>query len=83
VAARSGGIPEMIRHGESGLLIEPGHAESFANALYQVLSETEFRRRIVHCAFDRCGTDFSLSRFVQQVSDVYEQVLVGDSADVN
>jgi glycosyltransferase involved in cell wall biosynthesis len=39
VASGAGGIPDLITHGENGLLVPPGDAEALANALVHVLSD--------------------------------------------
>lgn len=75
VASRSGGIPEIVEHGKSGLLVEPGDVDGFADALRQVLTERELRDRLVEGGRVRCETHFSLTRFVDQVLEVYEEVL--------
>ena len=41
IASRDGGIPEMISHEETGLLVEPGNAQAFAEALRQLLCSVE------------------------------------------
>jgi glycosyltransferase involved in cell wall biosynthesis len=37
VATEVGGIPEIVRHGETGLLVPPRDAEALAKAIHQVL----------------------------------------------
>lgn len=43
VASRVGGVPEIIRDGEDGLLVEPGHPELLMGALNRMLADE--RRR--------------------------------------
>lgn len=44
VASRVGGIPEMVVHGRTGLLIEPGSAEELRDALAVLLSDPSLGR---------------------------------------
>jgi glycosyltransferase involved in cell wall biosynthesis len=78
VAARSGGIPEMIHHGTSGLLAEPGRPEEFAEGIEQLLTREDLRARLIAGALDRCRDHFGLSRFISQVADIYGELLRGD-----
>ena len=40
VASRAGGIPEIVRDGENGLLFPPGHAPSLATAVIDLLNSS-------------------------------------------
>jgi glycosyltransferase involved in cell wall biosynthesis len=46
VASRIGGIPEMIQHGRTGLLLPPGDAHELAKALAELLWNRERLRRM-------------------------------------
>jgi glycosyltransferase involved in cell wall biosynthesis len=46
VATRVGGIPEVVRHGENGLLVEPGDVDGLAGALRSVLGDGVLRERL-------------------------------------
>lgn len=46
VAARAGGIPHIVEHGETGLLVEPGDAAALAAGIEQVLEDSELSRRL-------------------------------------
>ncbi len=43
VASRIGGIPEMIRDGETGLLVQPGDPGALASAVARLLKDPELR----------------------------------------
>ena len=46
IGTRVGGIPEIIRHCENGLLVEPEDATGLANTLIEVLTRAELRERL-------------------------------------
>jgi glycosyltransferase involved in cell wall biosynthesis len=50
VATRAGGIPEVVRHGETGLLTEPGDDVALARAIQQVLDEPDVAERRARAA---------------------------------
>jgi glycosyltransferase involved in cell wall biosynthesis len=75
VAARSGGAPEMITDRESGLLVEPGDSDALASALDELLSDEQLRTRLAANALYRCLNEFSDSRHVSGILNVYARVL--------
>jgi glycosyltransferase involved in cell wall biosynthesis len=46
LAARTGGIVDVIEHGRSGLLFEPGDGEELASSLLQLLRDPPHRRAL-------------------------------------
>ena len=46
VATAVGGIPEMVTHGESAMLVKPGDCEAMTNAIAALLSDGELARRL-------------------------------------
>ena len=46
VATAVGGVPEMVSHGESALLIQPGDCQAMTGAIAALLSDGELARRL-------------------------------------
>ena len=46
VATRIAGVPRLIRHGDNGLLVEPGSVEELAGALGRLLRDDDLRDRL-------------------------------------
>ena len=46
IATRTGGVAEIVRDGENGLLVEPGDAPAFAAAVRRYLGDEELRARL-------------------------------------
>jgi glycosyltransferase involved in cell wall biosynthesis len=46
VATAVGGVPEMVAHGESALLIEPGDCQAMTNAIAALLGDSEMAQRL-------------------------------------
>jgi glycosyltransferase involved in cell wall biosynthesis len=46
IGSRVGGIPDLVRDGENGLLVEPEDPEALAEALRRVLSDAELAARL-------------------------------------
>ena len=76
VGAVSGGIPEMVESGVSGLLVTPGDSGAFASAIVGVLSDEEMRGSLVANARARIESEFSLVRFLHGIAEIYQQTLL-------
>lgn len=47
IATRGGGVPEIIRHQQEGLLVDAGNHEKMACAIEKALNESQLRERII------------------------------------
>jgi len=61
VTGRSGGIPEIVEDGVTGILFEPGDVEAHAEALLMLASDPERRARMGEAAWRRARERFPLS----------------------
>ncbi|HET9130880.1 MAG TPA: glycosyltransferase family 4 protein, partial [Terriglobia bacterium] len=50
IATNAGGVPEIIGHGKTGLLVEPRKENQLARAIRRLLSDKDFRGRVVRAA---------------------------------
>lgn len=75
VATRVGCLPEIVRDGETGLLIEPKDAPALARALGELLRHPQRLEAMGKVARQRVEKDFGLSRFVSQTLTVYQDAL--------
>src|SRR6266566_2394371 len=55
IGSRVGGIPDLVRHDENGLLVEPGDSADLAEALVQVLSDRKLASRLGASAREGVG----------------------------
>jgi glycosyltransferase involved in cell wall biosynthesis len=46
VATRVGGIPDLVRDGENGILVEPGDTRALADVLVRILTDRELAERL-------------------------------------
>ncbi|MFL5894253.1 MAG: glycosyltransferase family 4 protein [Thermoleophilaceae bacterium] len=76
VAAASGGLPEMIRDGETGLLVVPGDPAALARALRRLADDDELRTRMGAAAAADAAARFTVERMLDGVEAVYGEVAV-------
>jgi glycosyltransferase involved in cell wall biosynthesis len=74
VASNVGGLPEIIRHGENGLLVDNA-PESIAAALRQLLDNPAYAQRIGDAARRTVMENFTVEHMVRRTMEVYRQVL--------
>ncbi|HTV01487.1 MAG TPA: glycosyltransferase [Luteitalea sp.] len=75
VATDTGGIPEVVVHDETGLLVPPRDADSLADALITLLRDEERARMLGAAGYERVHHRFSVARMVSDTVDVYEALL--------
>jgi L-malate glycosyltransferase len=75
VASRVGGNPELVSNEQTGLLFPSGDREALAEQLSRVVAEPDFRRRLGSAAVERMRKDFSLSRAIEQMQEIYDTIL--------
>ena len=75
VATTTGGLPEVVAQGETGLLVSPGDAESLAAAVVSLLEDKVRREQMGRNGKARAQERFSLDASVGQVEQLYGEVL--------
>jgi glycosyltransferase involved in cell wall biosynthesis len=78
LATRVGGIPELVEHGVSGVLVPaPPAAPQIAAALSELLLDPERRRRLSAAARERFEQEFTAQRWALRMGALYRSVLAG------
>jgi len=74
IATRVGGIPELIKDGENGVLINPCHPEEIVNAIEILINNEKMRRKIAQNNLEKIK-NFSVSKMVSQIEKLYFNLL--------
>ncbi len=75
VATRTGGIPEVVEDGETGLLVPPRNPQALAHAIVRLLRDEPLRQRMAAAGLARVSAHFSADGMVQQTLDVYARLV--------
>ncbi|MFQ5861528.1 MAG: glycosyltransferase family 4 protein [Candidatus Brocadiales bacterium] len=68
IGARAGGIPEVVKDGETGVLVEYGNVEAIGNAIVSLLGDETTRKRMSEEGHKRLVSEFTF--------DIYKQKLL-------
>lgn len=74
VATEVGGIPEIVRQGETGIVVPPRDPEALAQAIVRLLKDDELRARMGRAGFEQVRRMFSAERMVEETLTVYRAV---------
>jgi len=75
VANRVGGVPDVVRDGVDGFLVEPGDAEEAAERLAMLAADPALRARLGESGRARVLARYSVSRLVDDVDRLYRSLL--------
>jgi len=75
VATRVGGIPELVREGIDGILVESGSPDQLATAMLELLDKPQLRQRMGDAARNRVLNRFSVKGMIIQTEDLYERLV--------
>jgi glycosyltransferase involved in cell wall biosynthesis len=79
VASNAGGVPEIIRHEQNGLLFEPDDAQGLAAQLLRIAKDDALRERLVERGQASVHEQFSLEAQVQGIETVLREAARNDA----
>ena len=75
VATRVGGVPDVVRDGEDGFLVEPGASDELAQRLAQLAGDPDLRQRFGASGRARVLPRYAVDRLVDDVDRLYRALL--------
>jgi N-acetyl-alpha-D-glucosaminyl L-malate synthase BshA len=76
VATRVGGIPEIIKDGVNGLLVQSKNPEAIAEKILELNSDPEMRRSLGEAARETVLEKYTAEKIVGQYLETYESVTI-------
>jgi len=74
VATAVGGIGEIIRNGENGILVSPNNAPEFADTLSSLFRNTQMRDSLGQRARETVIRDYSWKRISREYEEIYQRL---------
>jgi len=78
ISTRSGGITEIVKDGENGLLVQRDDASSLAEAILRLLSDEDLRKSMGKAGRKRAVELFSWEQIVKNLLHLYENICLGN-----
>lgn len=75
VATRSGGLPEQIQHGKTGLLVEPGSSDELVHALIRLLDDPEYAADLAKSLHEQYTEVYTWESIASQYLDTCQQAI--------
>jgi glycosyltransferase involved in cell wall biosynthesis len=72
IASRSGGLPEIVKHGVTGWLIDPGNAKELKQHIKVFLENTSAIEKIGEAAQNRIFSEFTQEQMVAGFQEIFD-----------
>jgi glycogen(starch) synthase len=80
VACNSGGTPEVVLNGETGLLVPPADLKALVGAIEKLVLDLDMRERFSQQARKWIESRFTLDKYVERVESIYQELLLPGNA---
>jgi len=75
IAGNSGGLPEAVKDGETGLIVEPDNLDAVAEALERLLTDQLLARRFGQAGRKAVETSYNWDRVIRDLREIEAQVV--------
>jgi glycosyltransferase involved in cell wall biosynthesis len=77
VCSKTGGIPEVVRDGVEGYLVEPRDVKTMAARTLEILTSRGLREKMGKAARERATSQFCSTKIIPLYEKLYDRVLQG------
>lgn len=74
IGCLAGGVPEIIKDGNTGFLVPAHHPEAAAKALFRLLTDGKLCKSMGENAKNDFQERFSINRFIDNLENIYEKL---------
>ena len=75
VATNAGGVPEIVKDGETGILVPPKDSSAMAEAIITLLQDKERARRMGLAGRERVEKMFDIKENARKTEEIYKNLL--------
>lgn len=83
VATDVDGVPELVKNGETGLLVPPKNSSALAQAIITLLKDRKRAKEMGEAARKRVVPIFSAELMVKKIEDIYEEFIKANNLTEN
>jgi len=74
IASAVGGVPQVIQHGETGMLVSPGSEDEISNAVLTLFRDSEARQKLAQSALVLVKTRYNIEQWIGRVEMEYQSI---------
>ncbi|TSC96860.1 MAG: group 1 glycosyl transferase [Parcubacteria group bacterium Athens1014_26] len=74
VASNTGGIPDVVKDNETGILVRPGDADDLAKNILRVLDDPDFGARLAQTAYEKYK-DRNMANAIKKIENVFIKLI--------
>lgn len=74
IGTNTGGIPDIIINGETGLLIKQKNPEAIANAIEKVLKNNRLRQKLIKNGYEYARKNFTQDKIIKKYYKIYNSL---------
>jgi glycosyltransferase involved in cell wall biosynthesis len=74
-ASSVGGVPDLIKHGETGMMFDPHTPQSIYDVVFSIIKEAHLARHLAAEAHTRALSQFSAKRIAEQHVAIYREAM--------
>lgn len=74
VSTNTGGIPELIKNGENGILVDPQNPTQLANAIIDLINNSDKRNKLSENSL-RYANEFSIETTINKNISLYKSLI--------
>jgi len=75
IATHVGGIPEVITHKDTGILIEPKSARAIADAVINLLEDNDIRQKLAERGYNLIKNQYNIERIASNLQKFFATVI--------
>ncbi len=83
VASSVGGIIDLVKNGENGILVPPSDSDALGNAILQLIKNKNLAEELGKNGKAKIYPEFDASVMVKEIDDLYESLLISNCSREN
>lgn len=80
-ASSVGGVPDLIKHGQTGMMFDPHRPQSIRDAVFSIIQKSHFAEKLAATAHTRALSLFSAKHIAEEHVAIYRQVINKSSSE--
>lgn len=76
ISTDEGGIPDIVKDGENGLICEKQNPASLANCMVELIENKELRIKMGEAGYNKFQNEFTIQQFEQRMTNILSQNII-------